>query len=264
MASRAFMYLVAAKISSNLSFNCFPSLSGLDRCVRWWDSIAWRLTSSTLLDDRRWHSPGWRWKHRTPWPFLDPVPHISMWFEWVHHWFLHGWSLLPVFSDWCSFSRDENEMERHARLIDFTFCVATRVRWTWTLCPVTSWNNNRIWPRTSVSWATFGSCTNAPPVFAPGGMIPVDMYFRHSIIVVFPDPFGPTITVNGVKNVITCVSWSRFPKLRMPWIDILCRRDIVRSVMKIKFFSVDVIAQYMSSEVVPCLTRCSMTHHSSS
>ncbi|CAG8609160.1 869_t:CDS:1, partial [Scutellospora calospora] len=31
-----------------------------------------------------------------------------------------------------------------------------------------------------------------------GGSSPVVAYFKHSIIVVFPDPLGPTIIVRGV------------------------------------------------------------------
>ena len=38
------------------------------------------------------------------------------------------------------------------------------------------------------------------PLFDPGGAVPVVAYFRHSIIVVLPQPFAPTIMVRGLKN----------------------------------------------------------------
>lgn len=40
----------------------------------------------------------------------------------------------------------------------------------------------------------------APPLLF-GGSSPVVMYLRHSIIVVFPDPFAPTIRVRGPSNL---------------------------------------------------------------
>ena len=44
---------------------------------------------------------------------------------------------------------------------------------------------------------TFGSFTKYWPLRVPGGSVPVSMYLRHSMIVVLPQPFEPTIIVSG-------------------------------------------------------------------
>ena len=44
-------------------------------------------------------------------------------------------------------------------------------------------------PFTVDSLAILGSCTKLDPLFEPGGGSPVVTYFKHSIIVVFPQPF---------------------------------------------------------------------------
>ena len=45
---------------------------------------------------------------------------------------------------------------------------------------------------------------NACPLRALGGSSPVDPIFRHSMTVVFPAPFRPTMSVSGFGNCITC------------------------------------------------------------
>ena len=47
------------------------------------------------------------------------------------------------------------------------------------------------------------------------------------MLTVFPVPLGPRIRVRGVKNVITCFSFSSGPKLRMPCILIFSILDIL-------------------------------------
>ena len=39
---------------------------------------------------------------------------------------------------------------------------------------------------------------------APGGIVPVVAYFRHSMIVVFPEPFWPRMSVSGFWKSIAC------------------------------------------------------------
>ena len=39
------------------------------------------------------------------------------------------------------------------------------------------------------------------PLYDPGGKSPVVTYLRHSIIVVFPQPFWPSINVNGALRL---------------------------------------------------------------
>ena len=74
-----------------------------------------------------------------------------------------------------------------------------------------------IWPFTSERPAIFGSCTKDWPDEAPGGSEPVMMYLRHSMMVVLPQPFSPTMTVSGLANLMSCASSG--PKERMPRID---------------------------------------------
>lgn len=56
----------------------------------------------------------------------------------------------------------------------------------------------------------------APPLEL-GGRSPVVAYLKHSMMVVFPDPFWPTIRVRGLEKVM--VSRSVLSKERMPWIE---------------------------------------------
>ena len=53
--------------------------------------------------------------------------------------------------------------------------------------------------------------------------LPVTAYFKHSMIVVFPQPFAPTIIVSGKQNSITCSSPSglkeRTPLMESFWMD---------------------------------------------
>lgn len=52
---------------------------------------------------------------------------------------------------------------------------------------------------TSASSVSLGSCTQLCPAVdaPPGGSLPVQAYLRHSMMVVLPDPFCPTIMVKG-------------------------------------------------------------------
>lgn len=45
---------------------------------------------------------------------------------------------------------------------------------------------------------------NVLPPSDPGGFSPVSANFKHSMTVVFPQPFSPTISVNGDEKLIFC------------------------------------------------------------
>lgn len=66
------------------------------------------------------------------------------------------------------------------------------------------------------------------PLLAPGGISPVNAYFRHSMMVVFPHPFWPTISESGELKTIPCSSPLSTPKLRMPRINSFSIVDMVR------------------------------------
>jgi hypothetical protein len=51
---------------------------------------------------------------------------------------------------------------------------------------------------TSVCPEIFGSWMKAWPLLEFGGRSPVVAYLRHSMVVVFPQPLGPMITVRGL------------------------------------------------------------------
>eukprot|EP00906_Rhabdomonas_costata_P007432 RCo010641 len=57
-----------------------------------------------------------------------------------------------------------------------------------------------VWP------AILGSCTKEAPPRVPGGRSPLQAFRRASIMVVFPAPLCPRITVKGAKNRICCFS----------------------------------------------------------
>ena len=65
-------------------------------------------------------------------------------------------------------------------------------------------NRSLIWALTSVAPETLGSCTKALPDELPGGKAPVVPNFKHSMTVVFPQPFAPTIMVRGDSNSMAC------------------------------------------------------------
>ncbi len=54
----------------------------------------------------------------------------------------------------------------------------------------------------------------AAPLPVLGGRRPVVAYLRHSMIVVFPEPLYPTMSVRGVLKLI--ISGGNSPKLRIP------------------------------------------------
>ena len=68
----------------------------------------------------------------------------------------------------------------------------------------------------------------APPLLF-GGSSPVVPYFRHSIMVVFPEPLYPTMRVNGVLNWIA--SRLLCEKDRMPWMDSLSIFDMAKECL---------------------------------
>lgn len=63
---------------------------------------------------------------------------------------------------------------------------------------------NLTWPNDSVVCNTCGLLMKPTPFWLFGGNSPINAYFMHSIIVVFPLPFWPRINVNGVENWIFC------------------------------------------------------------
>ena len=86
-------------------------------------------------------------------------------------------------------------------------------------------NSSLTWPFTDISFAILGSWMNEAPFPLPGGTSPVVTYFRHSescevgrllhfnriqmclpMIVVFPQPFWPRMSVRGVENSMFCLS----------------------------------------------------------
>ena len=83
-----------------------------------------------------------------------------------------------------------------------------------------------------------GSWTKYFPLSELGGKSPVTAYLRASIIVVFPVPFGPRISVIGRVNVIKPASFSLL-KLRMPWIFSLFNFDILLKMRRTYQYSSD-------------------------
>jgi hypothetical protein len=63
------------------------------------------------------------------------------------------------------------------------------------VCAILFLKRSLICPLISLVPASFGSCTKDCPADAPGGSAPVVAYFRHSMIVVLPQPFAPTMTL---------------------------------------------------------------------
>lgn len=60
--------------------------------------------------------------------------------------------------------------------------------------------SNLICPNVSTVLEILGSLTKFLPRSLPGGHSPVNAYFIHSMIVVFPHPFSPNIKVTGEVN----------------------------------------------------------------
>ena len=85
--------------------------------------------------------------------------------------------------------------------------------------PVAVVNLSLICALTSLELKTLGSLMKAWPLRQLGGRSPVVPIFRHSIVVVLPEPFLPTMSVSGLKNSMTWVSLGE--KDRIPRIDIL-------------------------------------------
>jgi len=77
------------------------------------------------------------------------------------------------------------------------FCVSCSDRITTMSCPARLVNRSLMLAFTSGMPAIFGSCTKRP-LSPPGGERPVVAYLRHSMMVVFPQPFAPTIMVRGL------------------------------------------------------------------
>lgn len=79
--------------------------------------------------------------------------------------------------------------------------------------------------------ANLGSCMKDLPFSELGGNSPVVAYFSASMIVVFPVPFGPRMSVNGQEKRINESSLSS-PKFRMPRSDSLRIFDILAYLTK--------------------------------
>lgn len=61
---------------------------------------------------------------------------------------------------------------------------------------------NLTWPNDSAMWRMSGLLMKPMPDLQFGGVSPVNAYLIHSMIVVFPLPFWPRISVNGEPNMI--------------------------------------------------------------
>ena len=84
---------------------------------------------------------------------------------------------------------------RRARTLS---CLTCMVRTTTIILPPVLRKRSLTRPLTSVMPDSLGSCTNDAPGPTPGGIAPVVEYLRHSMMVVLPHPFAPTIIVSGV------------------------------------------------------------------
>lgn len=62
-------------------------------------------------------------------------------------------------------------------------------------------NSSLIVACTLETFAMVGFIMNDFPLSEPEGTSPVQIYFKASIIVVFPLPFLPIIIVNGIENL---------------------------------------------------------------
>ena len=165
MSSNAFVYLALAKMSSNFCLSTLSSASG-QSLSSWWTKIT---DSSTACD--------------------TPISSGTILFRSAH--LNERFDLRPASSKVCSAASNA--------LYSFLsrFCVSEKLRMQITGLPVADVNLSFTCAFTSVVQCVAGSLTNACPLRQFGGSEPVHAILRHSMIVVLPLPFLPTISVSG-------------------------------------------------------------------
>lgn len=109
-------------------------------------------------------------------------------------------------------------------LCDLGFRIAIKFFDKIMLTPLTFWNASLICAFVSLDAWSEGSLMKEAPFLVLGGNSLEVAYLKHSIIVVLPDPFVPTISVRGFPNWIVSCDWSL--KDRIPEIESLYMDDI--------------------------------------
>uniref|UniRef100_A0A8W7PB69 Uncharacterized protein n=1 Tax=Anopheles coluzzii TaxID=1518534 RepID=A0A8W7PB69_ANOCL len=159
------LYSVVPKMASNFFFSSFGSSSGQQESS-WWQNITlFRMAFETPI-----------------------ASHISLLMSVTRDRVIVTFSFVWAFSIVMVESIVSN-------LGFLPLCVIFIDRIAVTVLPVKSFTISFTCPKLSTVLNILGSCTKPTPRFVPGGTSPVSPYFRHSMMVVLPQPFWPTISM---------------------------------------------------------------------